>query len=101
MKSTEKQTQKACIEYLTLKKIFFWRQNSGGFKTESGHFYSMGIVGAPDIFCGIKGQCIALEIKDVHGKQNDNQKLFQQNLERAGGRYYIIRSLDDLIKVVG
>lgn len=100
MKSTEKSTQRAILDYLTLKKIFHWRQNSGIFKTESGGFYSMGLVGAPDIFCVNGGRCIGIEVKDVKGKQNENQKLFQENFEKAGGIYILARSLDDVTKIL-
>ena len=97
IKSTEKETQKACIDYLTKRQIFFWRQNSGGFKTEKGHFYSMGIKGAPDIFAVIKGILYAFEIKDIKGKQNENQIEFEKNLKKAGGKYFVIRDIDELI----
>ncbi len=100
IKSTEKETQKACIEYLTAKKIFFWRQNSGAFKTERGGFYSMGVKGAPDIFAVIKGTLYAFEIKDIKGKQNENQIEFEKNLMHAGGKYFVIRNIDEFIKLV-
>lgn len=100
MLSTEKETQKDIIQYLTLKGIFCYRQNSGAFKTESGGFYKMGVVGAPDIVAVIKGRYIALEVKDAKGVQNDNQKRFQSSIEASGGIYRVIRSLDEVINLV-
>ena len=34
------------------------------------------------------------------GRQSENQKEFERNLKEAGGEYYIIYSLDDLIKTL-
>jgi len=99
IKSTEKETQKACIEYLTAKKIFFWRQNSGSFKTENGGFYSMGVKGAPDIFAVIRGKLYGFEIKDIKGKLNENQIKFRDNFECAGGNYFVIRNIDELMLI--
>ena len=97
-KSTEKETQAAVIEYLTYKGIFHYRNNSGAFKTESGGFYRMGMAGAPDIICVVEGVYVGLEIKDVKGKLNENQILFKERLEKAGGIYLVIRSIDEVIE---
>jgi hypothetical protein len=47
--SQEKATQTAILEWLAWKRIFHYRQNSGGFKRDDGHFYRFGAKGAPDI----------------------------------------------------
>ena len=96
----ESDIQKSIIDYLTIKKVFFWRQNSGAVVTESKRFIRMGITGAPDIFIVKNGQIIGLEIKTLKGRQNENQKNFQEMFEKAGGIYYLVRSLDDVIKVI-
>jgi len=97
MVSIEKETQKTILQYLELKKIFHYRQNSGGFKTDNGHFYRMGITGAPDIIAVYKGVYIGIEVKDIKGKQSEGQKDFQERLENAGGIYILAKSLDDVI----
>lgn len=96
-KSTEKNTQKSILEYLTAKRIFHFRQNSGAFKTESGGFYRMGAVGCPDIICVVGGQFIGIEVKDIKGRLNENQVRFKEDLERAGGIYIVARSIDDIL----
>jgi hypothetical protein len=58
----------------------------------------MGILGAPDIFCVHKGRCIGIEVKDVKGKQNPNQIIFDENFTNAGGIYIVARSLDDITR---
>jgi len=89
--------QKQCIEYLNLKRIFNYRQNTGAYKTERGGFVKYGTAGSPDIVAVIKGQYVGIEIKNEKGKQNANQKAFQKALEKAGGKYLLIRSLEELI----
>ena len=99
MKSNEKQVQNAVIKYLALKKYFYWRNNSGALKTERGGFIRFGAVGSPDIFVIHKGRIIGLEIKDK-SRQSEGQKEFEENMKREGGEYYIIRSIDDIMKVL-
>ncbi len=100
MAKEEKTIQNAVEQYLTLKKVFYWKNNSGALPTASGGFIRFGAVGSPDI-CVVKdGQFIGLEIKIPKGKQSDNQKIFQGNLQKAGGKYYIIRSVDEMMKLL-
>ncbi len=93
----EKEIQVSILEYLVLKKVFHWRQNSGAFKTAKGGFYRMGIIGAPDIFCLKDGKCYGLEVKVPKGKLNPNQIDFSIAFTRAGGYYEVVRSIDDVI----
>jgi len=60
---------------------------------------SFGAVGAPDVFVVKDGAIYGLEVKSKIGKQNDNQKVFQEGFEKAGGRYFLVRSLEDVIKI--
>lgn len=94
----ESEIQKAIIEYLTLKRVFHYRNNSGGFKNEkTNHFYRFGTPGSPDIVCVFKGQYVGIEVKKPGGKQNPNQIQFQKDLEKAGGMYVLAYSLDEVI----
>jgi hypothetical protein len=102
MPSTEKETQKAILQYLEAKKIFHWRNNTGGTMLNN-HFVSYGYKGSPDIICVIKndsegniGRFLGIEVKDIKGKMNANQELFKENLERSGGIYLLARSIDDV-----
>jgi hypothetical protein len=71
--------------------------------------------GSPDIFVLIQGRCVLLEVKasaDKHpiidkktgqlktvkrydGKQSPEQIAYQQLSERHGGKYYVVRSLQE------
>jgi hypothetical protein len=97
----ESDTQKAILEWLAWKHIFHYRNNSGAFKRDDGHFYRFGAVGNPDIVCIIAGQYVGIEVKAPKGRQSDNQKEFQRLLEGAGGRYILAFSIDDVAKEIG
>jgi hypothetical protein len=99
MSSTEKATQRAILDYLALTGVFHWRNNTGSFKNKAGGFYRFGALGSPDIFAVLRptGQLLGIEVKDVKGKLNPNQEAFRDQLEGAGGRYIVARSLDDVI----
>lgn len=96
MISTEKDTQKACIQLLEAHRIFFYRQNTGAYKTERGGFVKFGFPGATDIVAVIRGIYVGIEVKDVRGQLNENQEIFKARLEKAGGIYLTIRNIDEL-----
>lgn len=93
----ESDVQRAILDYLALKRIFHYRNNSGAFKRDDGHFYRFGALGSPDIVCVVNGQYVGIEVKAPGGKQSEHQKEFQRRLEEAGGRYLLACSLDDVI----
>lgn len=43
---------------------------------------------------------IAFEVKSKSGQQRPSQVEFQRRWERAGGRYYIVRSIDDVMEAM-
>lgn len=54
--------------------------------------------GLPDRIAIKDSKVYFLEIKKPKGgKQSKNQKLFQERLEKAGGKYLLIKNLEDLI----
>jgi hypothetical protein len=55
--------------------------------------------GLPDRIAIKNGRTLFLEIKKpIGGIHRDNQKIFQENIERAGEEYFLIRNLEDLIE---
>lgn len=57
--------------------------------------------GLPDRVAIKGGRTLYLEIKKpIGGKQSENQKLFQENIEKAEEEYILVKCLEDLIKVV-
>jgi hypothetical protein len=92
----ESDLQRTILDYLALRGIFHYRNNSGGFRDANQHFYRFGAVGSPDIVCVINGQYVGIEVKASKGRQSEHQKEFQRQLEAAGGRYVLAYSMDDV-----
>jgi hypothetical protein len=95
----EKEIQSAIVEYLKLKRIFHYRNNTGAFVDKNNHMYRFGALGSPDVVAVKDGRYIAIEVKTAKGIQSDAQLNFQRELERAGGQYILARSLDEIIKI--
>jgi hypothetical protein len=94
----EKDIQREILNYLLFNGFFVWRQNSGVI-TRGGHMYSAGIKGQPDIVGMTKdGRWLGIEVKNVKGIQNFNQKQFEQNVLDSKGIYILARSLDDVLE---
>lgn len=98
-KIKESDLQRLILDYLTAKRIFHYRNNSGAMVSEyqgKKRFMRFGLVGSPDIVCISGGRYIGIEVKGTGGKQNDNQLIFQQEMMRAGGLYILAYSLEDV-----
>lgn len=100
---SESSIQSAIGDYLAYKKHLFWRNNSYGIYDVKGGFHrklpKYSRTGLPDYIVIIKGVFIGLEVKDTKGIQSANQKLFGQDIAKAGGQYHVVRSIDDVIKI--
>jgi hypothetical protein len=105
---TEKEIQTACLNYLTglelQGKCYHFRSGAGAVKTlrqnGSSGFFKTGKAGVPDITLLYKGKFIGLEIKKEGGKQSPAQKEAQTQIEKQGGLYFIITSLQQLITIL-
>lgn len=97
---TEKELQKLIMDYLSAKRIFHYRNNSGVMFSEykgKKRMVRFGSVGSPDIVCVQNGIYVGIEVKNATAVQNESQVAFQQALTKAGGRYILARSLEDVI----
>ena len=101
-KVKEKDIQMAVCDYLAIKGYFFWRTNTTPiFDPTKKIFRAMpkyALRGISDIILVKNGMFIGLEIKRPKGTQSEHQKEFQRKLINAGGQYYLITSMDYLIK---
>lgn len=100
-------TKENTIQSLTLKTlreygVFCWRNNNTAIWDArlNGYRAHNGLKGVPDILAVIKGQFVGIEVKTRTGRQNADQKLFQQRLERNGGKYYLVRSKEEVDKII-
>jgi hypothetical protein len=98
---SENQIQKTILDYLGYQKnIYFFRSSSGALRLENGAFLRTGKKGCPDIIVCKNGKFIGLEVKTDKGKQSDSQKQAEQEIIKSGGIYKIVKSLDDVIKLL-
>ena len=57
--------------------------------------------GSPDRIAVKDGRVLFLEIKKpIGGKHSDYQKQFQADLEEHGGEYYLVRSLEEVMRII-
>lgn len=99
----ESDVQSSCLEYLRMRRIFHWRQNSGAFKTRSGGWLKCcSIKGVSDIL-GIlpDGRFLAVECKrEGGGRLSPEQKEFLMNINANGGLGIVVHSVDELAKAL-
>jgi hypothetical protein len=54
--------------------------------------------GSADISATIQGRSVKIEVKIGADKQSEDQKVYQANIEKSGGKYWIAKNFDDFIK---
>jgi len=94
---SEKDVLDACMQLLEVKGVFHYRNNTGALKDRNDRLVRFGAVGSPDIVAIIDGKYVGIECKSTKGKQSENQMLFQYAVERAGGVYVLVHSVDELL----
>lgn len=57
-----------------------------------------GVRGSADISAMFMGKSYKIEIKIGKDRQSVHQKAYQENIERTGGVYMIVRSFDDFLE---
>jgi len=93
---------KGICDYLSTRNDVYWfRSAAGAIQTQNGRYFKTGRPGCPDItVCHrdklFPGSYIGIEVKTATGKQSKIQKQAQADIEAAGGRYYICRSVSDV-----
>lgn len=104
MKHPEHDIQVGIVNYLRLKKIFCFAVPNGGLrnlKTAAFLKKEGATAGVSDLIILLPQRCLFVEVKTKTGRQSEEQKNFQQEVEKLGFEYLIWRSLDDAIKFVG
>jgi hypothetical protein len=105
LKYSESQLQKAILHRLAwTKNIYYIRNNSyaGRIIGNDGKTWYMrnNKKGSPDIILLKNGFWLGLEIKTEEGRQSPEQKQAEKDIRKAGGHYFIIRSLEELEAVL-
>lgn len=78
-------------------ELWLARNNVGQMIDKDGRrvVFGVGGKGASDLIGIWNGRFVALEIKTPIGRQSPEQKLFQQLVEKKGGVYALLRSVED------
>lgn len=105
----ESEIQSSIIDYLQLLenkgKIFMQRINNTAIYDPVGKRWRSLAKGTkkgfPDILVLKDGKCIGLEVKTNVGKQSKEQKEMEKLMKEHGADYYVVRSLDEVIEIVG
>ncbi len=123
----EAEIQRQILQWLKLKGYFFFRVNTGGLRRNGKWCPSPTITkGTADIIAikpsyrikfakptteyeapnaeppkaTLFGQLVAVEVKRLGGKQSEDQKQFQEAVEKAGGIYCLAFSVNDVRAVM-
>lgn len=100
----------SCIQYFDLKhrkiaRLLHHSPNGGKRNAkEAARFKAMGVrAGFPDLillYPNLSHPFLALELKSEKGKQSPYQKEYQSLIESVGGKYVVIRTLDEFIREI-
>lgn len=94
---SEADVLKQCLDYLKIKGIYAWRNNTGAYK-KGGFYIRYGKVGSSDIL-GIMndGRFLAVECKrEKGGKLSEEQIDFLNAIKSRGGVAVCVRSVEEL-----
>ena len=99
---TEKQLQKLLQDWLDLQDdLFSFGINGGGFQTKSGGWFkATTCTGVADILCCLNGKFVAFEVKLPKKYQQPNQKVFESEVKKVNGHYFVVHSLEELMGIV-
>lgn len=78
-------------------ELVLWRNNVGQMIDADGRrvVFGVGGKGAADLLGMWAGRFVAIELKTDKGKQTDEQRAFEQLVQRKGGVYVVLRSVED------
>lgn len=97
----ERDIQKGIMDFLAYKRIFHYRNNSGAVAIQPVNgprrFLRAGALGSPDIVAVVGGKYIGIEVKRPGGALRASQWQFKQQLETAGGLYWVFDSVDEFV----
>ena len=102
---SETQLVRGVLDALAARGTWAWRVNSGATIIKSAkygdRFLSGAPKGSPDILGVLPGgRLFGIECKTAAGRQNPNQKAWEQKAAKHGVRYGIARSITDALGLV-
>ena len=110
MRHLEDELQISCVrafefQHRKIARLLHHSPNGGKRNAiEAARFKAMGVrAGFPDLILLCPNKCchfLAMELKTKKGKQSPYQKEYQALIESVGGKYVVIRSLDQFLQEV-
>lgn len=95
---TESQLQDAIrLELGRIPGLTLWRNNTGSVEARQGYRIAFGCggPGGADLIGMYRGRFIAIEVKTATGRQSPEQRVYQQLVEKLGGVYVLLHSVDE------
>ncbi len=84
------------LRWLKTTGLMFWRSNSGSLFLRGRHI-NLGPLGCADISLVLPthGTFVGMEVKSAKGKIRKDQIVYAAGLVAQGGKYFIVRSVED------
>jgi hypothetical protein len=96
----EQDTVRACLQLLSLRGVFAWRNNSGAFVLGRGRgrrFFRAGLPGSSDVLGVLPGgKFLAVECKAGRNRETLEQAAFLEAVRAAGGVAVTVRDVGEL-----
>ena len=97
MKTPESIVLEDCLQYLQVRGIFHWRNNTGAVRLGPGRFMRFGKVGSSDILAVLPGgRLLCIECKAKSGRLSPEQKQFLEEVKALGCLAVVARDWQEL-----
>lgn len=104
MKHEEGRIQYEICQWLQAKGIYFFsipNEATGRTALQQSRLVAMGLrAGVSDLVVVLPGRVVFLEVKAPDGKQSPKQKMFEDKVTGFGHDYFIVRSVEDVSKIL-
>ena len=75
-------------------------ETAGGFMAMKPLLLTGLLSGVSDLVAVLKGRVIFVEVKNSVGRQSEKQKRFEEQINNLGFEYYLIRTLEEFIRIL-
>lgn len=97
---TETEIQSQILDYLKLRRIFAWRNNTRVVRI-GGRLVRFGAPGSPDIIGVVNGRFLAIEVKKPGKSPTEEQERFMQELTMNGAIVIVASCVEDVDREIG
>lgn len=94
---SETEIQSAVFQLLCLKGYYVWRSQP---MRVPGRKVPEYLRGMPDLMALKGGMFLGVELKSEKGTQSDDQKRWQESIEKHGGRYILAKCVEEVESIV-